>query len=62
MCFAPGIMSQTQFEILAWNNMFRLMKNQRSGEVRQLIDFGPEIINSLRSGHAMVVDSIALDP
>jgi signal transduction histidine kinase/CheY-like chemotaxis protein len=33
-----------------------------SGEARQLNDFGPEIITSLRAGHAMVVDSIALDP
>ncbi|MEO6624551.1 MAG: ATP-binding protein [Burkholderiaceae bacterium] len=33
-----------------------------SGEARQLADFGPEIITSLRSGHAMVVDNIALDP
>ncbi len=32
-----------------------------SGEARQLNDFGPEIIASLRTGHAMVVDSIALD-
>ncbi len=33
-----------------------------SGEARQLNDFGPEIITSLRAGQAMVVDSIALDP
>ncbi len=33
-----------------------------SGEARQLKDFGPEIIASLRAGHAMVVDNIALDP
>ncbi len=33
-----------------------------SGEARQLNDFGPEIIASLRAGHAMVVDNIALDP
>jgi signal transduction histidine kinase/ActR/RegA family two-component response regulator len=33
-----------------------------SGEARQLNDFGPEIITSLRAGHAMVVDNIALDP
>ena len=33
-----------------------------SGEARQLDDFGPEIITSLRAGQAMVVDSIALDP
>ncbi len=33
-----------------------------SGEARQLDDFGPEIIASLRAGHAMVVDNIALDP
>jgi signal transduction histidine kinase len=33
-----------------------------SGEARQLNDFGPEIITSLRAGHAMVIDAIALDP
>ena len=33
-----------------------------SGETRQLNDFGPEIITSLRAGHAMVIDDIALDP
>jgi signal transduction histidine kinase len=33
-----------------------------SGEAQQLNDFGPEIIASLRAGHAMVVDNIALDP
>ncbi len=33
-----------------------------SGEARQLEDFGPEIIASLRAGQAMVVDNIALDP
>ena len=32
-----------------------------SGEVRQLNDFGPEIIASLRAGRAMVIDNIALD-
>ena len=33
-----------------------------SGEARQLSDFGPEMIASLRAGQAMVVDNIALDP
>ncbi|MEO6409487.1 MAG: GAF domain-containing protein, partial [Burkholderiaceae bacterium] len=33
-----------------------------SGEARQLDDFGPEIITSLRAGQAMVIDNIALDP
>ena len=33
-----------------------------SGEARQLNDFGPEIVASMRAGHVMVIDSIALDP
>ena len=33
-----------------------------SGEAQPLNDFGPQIVTSLRAGHAMVVDNIALDP